>query len=177
MTLTSSVTSSTTKNPFATGSVNFTDNGGSIGTAQLVSGTASIKLSLLAVGTHPIVASYSGDSGFAASESSTYTLVIATAPSSTIMTATPNPATAGANVTFKTVVTGPRQPTGSVVFKEGANSLSSAIAVDFEGTASFITSSLAVGTHTIVAEYSGDPNLNASTSAPVQVSIVAKGGS
>jgi len=37
--------------------------------------------------------------------------------------------------------------------------------------ATFSTSSLAVGTHTIVADYSGDPNLNASTSAPLGVKI------
>lgn len=175
--LTSRVSSSTVKNLFATGSVNFIDNGGSIGTAQLVNGTASITLSSLSVGRHPIVASYSGDSGFAASQSNTYTLVIAPAPSSTALSANPNPATAGATVTFKAVVSGPRQPTGSVVFKDGAKSLSPAIAVDFEGTASFSTSSLAVGTHTIVAVYSGDPNLNASTSKPLQVRIVPKGGS
>jgi hypothetical protein len=175
--LTSTVTSNTVKNVFATGSVQFMDNGGSIGTAQLVSGVASIKLSSLAVGKHPLVASYLGVSGFGASQSATYTLVIAQAPSSTALSASPNPATAGATVTFKAAVTGPRQPTGTVVFKEGAKPLSQAIDVDYQGVASFSTSALAVGTHTIVAVYSGDPNLNTSTSKPLQVKIVPKGGS
>lgn len=177
VTLASSVSSTTIKNVFATGSVQLIDNGGSIGTAQLVNGVASIKLASLAVGKHPIVASYPGVSGFAASQSATYTLVIAPAPSVTALSAAPNPATAGVTVTFKAVVTGPRQPTGTVVFKEGAKSLSQAIDVDYQGVASFGTSALAVGTHTIVAVYSGDPNLTSSTSKPLQVKIVPKGGS
>jgi hypothetical protein len=87
------------------------------------------------------------------------------------LSASPNPASVNSTVTLQAVVTGPRQPTGSVVFFDGTAQLSKSIPVDVTGTATFNTSFLAAGTHTIVADYSGDSNLNPSASAPLTVTI------
>ena len=170
ITFTARVSSSTVAAPVS-GTVNFIDNGGQIGSAQLTNGSASVTLSSLAVGTHPIVASYTGTAAFNPSQSTTLSLVIQPANSTTTLSASPNPASVNSTVTLQAVVTGPRQPTGSVVFFDGATQLTKAIAVDVTGTATFNTSSLAAGTHTIVADYSGDPNLNPSASAPLTVTI------
>ena len=56
-----SVTFTATVTPLtATGTVTFYDNGTSIGSAALSSGTAKLPISTL--GTHPITATYNGDS-------------------------------------------------------------------------------------------------------------------
>lgn len=47
-----------------TGTVTFTDNGTTIGTAQVQSGAASLTAQFSVVGDHTIVAAYSGDSNF-----------------------------------------------------------------------------------------------------------------
>ena len=82
------------------------------------------------------------------------------------------PAAAGATVTLTATVTG-NAPTGNVSFTEGGNPLPGcAVPVALAGTgnsrtATCGTSSLAVGTHNIVASYGGDPGNLASVSAPL----------
>ena len=171
VTITARVSSTTGSSSSATGAITFYDNGGQIGYAQLANGKASITLNSLDVGTHPLQASYSGDTSFSASQSGLFTLVVNRAPALTKVTASPNPAKASKPVTLAAQVTGPRQPTGSVRFYDGSKALSAEIAVDFYGKARFTTSSLAAGAHSIVAKYFGDPNLNPSSSAPLQVTI------
>jgi len=76
-----------------TGTVTFLDNGTSIGSGALSSGTATLKTSSLSQGSHPITAQYSGDSTFAMSTSSPLTQIVnvqasfsMSAPSSTSVT-------------------------------------------------------------------------------------------
>lgn len=64
-------------------------------------------------------------------------------------------------------------PTGSVTFYDGGNILSTA-SVDSEGTATYTTTSLSVGKHTITVSYAGDTNFNPVTSAaPLSVTVNA----
>ena len=56
-------------------------------------------------------------------------------------------------------------PTGDVTFYDGSTDLGSAPIAD--DSASFTTSALAVGSHSIFAEYNGDSNFNASESPPL----------
>lgn len=76
-----------------------------------------------------------------------------------------NPSTYGQAVTFTAVVTNAsRTPTGTVTFTDGANVLG---AVGLTGgTASLTTTTLAAGSHSIIASYSGDTtnSFNPSTS-------------
>jgi hypothetical protein len=63
------------------GTVTFKDNGAVIGAnVAVVGGVATMQSMTLAVGTHPIIADYSGATGFDASRSNTVDFVIATAP-------------------------------------------------------------------------------------------------
>jgi hypothetical protein len=72
------------------------------------------------------------------------------------VSSTPNPSSAGQSVTFTATVSGTGgTPTGSVSFAEGTTVLASNVAVDGTGKASFSTSTLAVGSHTITATFTG----------------------
>ncbi len=75
-----------------TGTVNFLDNGTSIGTGTLsvVSGQdqATFPTTTLAAGTHPITAVYAGDTNFATSTSAPFTQTVNQAPAFTSATST-----------------------------------------------------------------------------------------
>src|SRR5271170_2739010 len=161
-----------------TGSVTFNDGATQIGTGTLnSSGTAAFDTSGLAVGTHSISGAYSGDANFAASTSSPVSVTIsapAKIATTTAVLASATLLTAGQNVTFTTAVapqSGAGFPTGSITFLDGQTQLG-VVALN-GGSASFSSSNLAVGTHTITAAYSGDSNYVASTSTTLTVTVAA----
>jgi trimeric autotransporter adhesin len=71
----------------------------------------------------------------------------------TNLTSTVNPAFVGQSITFTATVTG-STPTGSITLNDGATLLASVPLIGSQ--ASYTTSSLAIGSHPIVATYSGD---------------------
>jgi phospholipase C len=75
-----------------------------------------------------------------------------------------NPANAGAKVTFTAFVT-PATASGKVTFNDGKNQIASATLKS--GSASFSTTSLSAGSHSITAIYAGDNKNAPSTSAAV----------
>ncbi len=85
------------------------------------------------------------------------------APSSTTvqLSSSSNPSTYGTQVTFTATV--PTAATGTITFYDGSTAISSQVPVN-NGTASYSTSSLSAGAHTITASYSGDSNYPAATS-------------
>ena len=94
-----------------------------------------------------------------------------TAQPATALSSSANPSLVGASVTFTAKVTG-TNPTGSVNFTDGGSTISGCGAVALAGagnvrTAACSTSSLAAGSHSIVANYSGDGANAASNSAPL----------
>jgi hypothetical protein len=90
---------------------------------------------------------------------------------STTVTSSLNPAPQGTSVTFTATVAGTSgTPTGTVQFMDGSAALSSAVALS-AGQATYTTSSLTVGTHSIHAAYSGDANFGASDSAPAPAAV------
>ncbi len=82
------------------------------------------------------------------------------------LTGAPNPAAIGTEVVFQVKVTpasGSNVPTGSVVVKEGDDVLAT-LSLDNGGSATFRTSSLSAGKHSVTATYEGDSNFDGSTS-------------
>ena len=152
-----------------TGTVTFRDGATVLATATLVNGSASFTISTLAAGSHPLTAVYSGSATFAASTSAVVTQVVnapAPAATSTSLTSTPNPSTTGQAVTLSATVTSVAGvPTGTVTFRDGATVLGTVALVN--GSASLVTSTLAVGSHPLTAAYNGSATFAASTSAVV----------
>jgi hypothetical protein len=111
-----------------------------------------------------VFAAYAGDSLRTASQSPPVTLTTTLASTSVVLTSAPNPARFGLPVTLTAIVTGVNgiDLTGNVVFKESSNIIGTANISG--GTATMITTTLAVGVHSIVASYQGDANYTGSTS-------------
>jgi subtilisin family serine protease len=148
------------------GSVQFLDDGTPIsGIIALSNGTASFTTSALALGTHNITARYTGNNQFAASTSAAFVQTVITKVNADISLSVITAASrilAGTPVKFVANVT-PATATGSVIFFDGAVAISGSVPLS-NGTASFTTSTLSVGSHSITAQYSGDANVNSGTS-------------
>jgi len=167
---TAKVTGQTGSTGTPTGTVTFLSGATTLGTGTLDgTGTASYTATSLNATTYSVTASYAGDTAFSASVSAAQNLVVAPATATVALTA-PATALVGASVTLSVAVTGtPGTPTGSVTFKDGTTTLSTATLAS--GTASFSTSSLAAGAHTITVSYSGDSIFGAATSPASTVTI------
>jgi len=165
-----SVTGGTIK-AIPTGSVRFAMGSVWLGTSTLGAGlVAQWVTSALPVGTDPIVATYSGDSKFPASTSPVVDVVIKPVASQTSLACLPTSTTVGAPVTCTATVTAASiVPSGQVAFFDGAKPLGNATLSG--GKATFVTTTLAVGTHEITAGYLGNPQILASTSSAVTVVI------
>lgn len=156
----------------ATGTVIFFDNGAAIsGNIPLVGGLASISTSALGAGAHSITVQYSGDANFNPATSAALALNVAKARTSLTLTIAERDDAfkPGTPITFVAAVT-PAGASGTVTFFDGTTAISAPVPVT-GGLASFITSSLASGTHSISAQYSGDANFNASSSAALKVKV------
>jgi len=145
-----------------TGTVNFRDGATSIGSGILTAGQATLVTSALTAGSHSITAIYSGDTNFAGSVSPALAQTVVGQPTSTAVSSSLNPSTAGDSVTFTATVTG-AGATGTVVFFDGATSLGSGT-LNASGQATLSTSALVAGTHSITAAYQGDATFEPSTS-------------
>jgi hypothetical protein len=173
VTLTATVTSA---NAVQGGTVSFEDGATILGSGPInQSGVATFSTSSLQVGTHALTAVYSGDSAFRSSTSNTVQLVVQGDTTATTLTATPNPAAVGTSVTFTASVTNTITPagvpTGPITFLDGTAALGQA-SLNGSGVATLSTSSLAAGTHSITAAYSGAANTLASVSPAIQEVIV-----
>ena len=89
----------------------------------------------------------------------------------TKVTSSLNPSHKGQSVTFTATVSSVAGiPTGKVYFKDGSATLGSGI-LNASGVATFSTSLLPVGTHSITAVYVGDNNYNGSTSPAITQTV------
>jgi hypothetical protein len=93
------------------------------------------------------------------------------AVSTTTVSSSLNPATAGQSVTLTATVTG-NGPTGTVQFLDGSVNLGALVSLA-GGTATLTTATLSVATHPITAVYSGDAGNAPSTSAVLNEVISA----
>jgi hypothetical protein len=156
VTFTATVSTNAPGGGIATGAVTFRDGLATIGTGILdAAGIASFATTTLGSGPHAITATYGGSDDFAASTSAALDQRVNTEAANVALVASPNPSSYGAAVTFRAVLVGNAgAPTGTVVFREGPSTLGTATVVD--GVATYATTALAGGTHTITAAYGGD---------------------
>jgi Bacterial Ig-like domain (group 3)/Periplasmic copper-binding protein (NosD) len=150
-------------------------------TLALVGGSdqAQFTTSSLSAGSHTVTASYSGDENVSSSTASLPTQTVTGSVRSPLATATTltsslDPSKAGLPVTFTADVTAPTYqgtPTGTVTFIiDGQAQTPVPLAmVGSSDEAQFTSSTLAAGTHTVTASYSGDTKVSSSAgSLPTQ---------
>ena len=153
-----------------TGSVNLMEGATVLGSGILSSSQTSILISTLAVGVHNITAVYAGDGNFVGSTSPVLVQTVNQAATRTRAISGLNPSNFGQTVTFITNVTSSGGlPTGTVTFKDGATGLGTATLIN-QG-ASFTTSALTGGIHSITVIYSGDSSFAGSTSSALAQTV------
>ena len=140
------------------------------------SGDASYTTAALGSGIHFITATYSGDANFSGGSASLVQEIHASGTTTTLV-ASPATSTPGQAVNFTATVapvtSGAGTPTGMVTFEEGTHVLGQDALNG--GTASFSTSALSLGSHSITALYYSDSSDAASTSLPASVTVSSSG--
>ena len=163
-----------------TGTVSFMDGANLLGAPVTVNafGQATYQTLSLALGTHAITASYSGDSTNPASTSAILNQAVLNA-TVTVVVSSANPSGLGQGVTFAATVSGANggaTPTGGLMFFDGANPLGTTVTLNASGMATFATATLSVGTHAISASYYGDSANAPSNSAMLTQAVLEATG-
>lgn len=179
------LTLASTAEPQPTGNVSFFSDGQFLGSAAFSAGVAQFTYAgTLTGGQHAISAAFAGDNVYGpASFTYLHSSEYATYATSTTLTATPVSALASQTVRLVAkvnVAAGGPAFIGDVTFMEGTVPLGMA-ALDSTGTAFLDTSTLSVGTHSIVADFPGEQlttyqttSIDSPSSSPaVQVTISA----
>jgi hypothetical protein len=142
--------------------------------ASIAGGVATVSTSNLSIGNHAIVAYYSGDALNAASSSTSLTQTV-TGPTATTTTLSSSSSTAtyGQPITLTATIV-PANATGSVVFSDTTTQQQVGTSASIAGgVATVSTSNLSIGTHVIVAYYSGDALNAASSSTSLTQTVTA----
>ena len=147
---------------FATGGAS-----GNAVTFSVVSGPGSITgntLTINGAGSVVVAANQLGNTNYTAAAQVTQSIVVNQTLPAIAVASSANPVLVQNAVTFTAIVSSAvSTPTGTMTFEDGATVLGSGMLA--AGVATFTTSNLTVGTHTITAVYSGDGNFAAATSA------------
>jgi hypothetical protein len=143
------------------GTVQFKADGNDLGAPQPVdgSGNASVSTSSLAVGNHPITASFTSTNANTLNSDGSLAggQTVQAASTQTGVTSSMNPSQSGQSVTFTAevdaVAPGAGTPSGTVQFSDNGTDLGGPQTLDGAGKASVSTAGLTVGAHTISATY------------------------
>jgi hypothetical protein len=151
------------------GNVQFKVDGTDEGATHTIdgSGNASIDVSGLSVGSHPVSADFTSDNPDVQSSSGDLTVgpvflpqIVTPANTTTSLGSSANPSEFGESVTFtagvSVVAPGGGTPSGAVQFQDNGIDLAAPVPLDGSNHASLTTSTLAVGSHTITAAYTSD---------------------
>ena len=165
-----------------TGSVVLSSGSYVSATAVLSQGSVivSIPSGALALGSDTLTASYTPDNASSltfnsAAGSGSVTVNSPLVATTTTLQASATSVAFGASVAFSVAVSpasGTGTATGSVTLMDGTSTLTT-LTLNASGTASYATTVLSAGTHSITAVYGGDSNDGASTSAAVTVTVAA----
>jgi hypothetical protein len=151
-----------------TGTIKFTWNGNTIGSATLYSsGVATLTRSNLNAATYPLTAVYAGDAANLGSPSTVVSQVVLETTSKARLTSSPNPSMQGQAVRFTATISSPTViPTGPVTFTAGTTVLGTAQLGG--GKAKLVISSLPVGLTKVTVKYNGDSNIAKSSASVIQ---------
>ncbi|HXE06752.1 MAG TPA: Ig-like domain repeat protein, partial [Acidobacteriaceae bacterium] len=142
-------------------------------TFSVLSGPGSIasgKLTVTGAGTIVVAANQAGNANYAAATQVTQSVTVNKAAATIALQSSANPSIAQSSVTFTATVSSTAgAPSGSVSFLDGTTVLGSGMLS--AGVATFSTSSLAGGPHSITAVYSGDSNYAPVTSAALAQNV------
>jgi hypothetical protein len=171
VTFTATVHPATSGTP--TGTITFRDGAATLATVALTGNSAAFSSATLAAQTHSIVATYNGDTQFAASNSPILTESITKAATSIALTSSPFASRYGQPVAFYAAVksTTSSTPTGTVTFKDGSTAMGTGTLS--LGRAKLTSLKLTVGTHSLTAVYTGNANFTGSIS-PVLTFVTSK---
>lgn len=134
-------------------------------------GAATFSIHGFAAGNNTVHLGYVGDTSF--NGNSLTVTVVGQLPTTTTVTAQPNPVALGSAVTLKAhVKTADSMPTGVVEFRFGpARTLLGVASVNAVGDATIFTSALPLGNSIIYVTYSGDTN-HASSDGGISVTLM-----
>jgi hypothetical protein len=144
------------------GIVTFSDGSVPLGTVDVSdtggTATASLDTSSLVEGAHFVTATYSGDATYATSRTPTpVTVDVAEAPTTVTVDDASSQSVVGQTVVFTASIASPATGmTGTVQFADDGDPIGSGVVSG--GQATFETSALTLGAHTITAVYEGDDN-------------------
>jgi Bacterial Ig-like domain (group 3) len=161
-----------------TGIVDFTNGNTDLtpGGVSLSGQVATFTTASLSLGSDTITATYRGDTDFAGSVSSTLVQVVNKAGTTTTITASVASSPFGQHLTFTAAVSamppGAGIPTGTVDFFDVTTGIDLGLATLSSGHATLTVSTLAVGSHSITATYSGDGNFLASTGSTATITVL-----
>jgi hypothetical protein len=161
----------------ATGPVDIYQDGVLLTTVNLSSGVASHSFAPTG-GAHKYQAIYRGSATYAGSSSSNANVRVNTSPTSSALNATVSNPYLGQSVGLTIFVSfsGTAFPSGMVTFYDGGTSigtieLNSNLSGYGQAYATFLTSLLTAGAHSITATYAGDSNYGTSTTSAVSVTV------
>jgi uncharacterized membrane protein len=174
-TLTATVSASAPAAGTPTGRVTFFDGTTSLGSATLnASAQATLPVALASAGSHSLTAVYNGDSNLTSSPSAALPQTINQGATGTTVTSSGSPSVYGQAVTFTAVVSpvspAAGVPTGQVAFLDDTTTLGTGTLAG-AGQATFTTTALGLGDHSITAVYASDSNYTGSTSAALTQTI------
>ena len=155
-----------------TGNVTFLDGPTVIGTKALnASGVATFATTTLTAGTHAITARYGGDNMFGGAVSTAVTETVGIFATTNTLTASATTVVTGAPVTMTATLTATTAtPTGTVTFLDGTTPLGTGT-LNGSGVTTFSATALAIGTHSITAQYAATGNFSGSISSAVQIVV------
>jgi uncharacterized protein (TIGR03437 family) len=171
------LTATLTACPSASGTVTFHESAVSISPTpvKVVGGKAQLTYTPHGAGAHRLSATYSGDPTCSAVDNAAWPLVLTVqqSPPSIALRVSSSPIPYGQPLVFTAIVSAVAPaggtPSGNVIFKDGSFVFARATLAD--GTATLTTSTLAVGSHVISAEYGGDTDFTTSAAAVLVMEV------
>ncbi|OWK36435.1 YDG domain-containing protein [Fimbriiglobus ruber] len=154
-----------------TGSVLFSIDGGTPTPVALNGRTATLAVPGLSVGSHTVAATFQATGSYLTSSGTLAPAeTVSAAGTATVLAIAPDTAASGSPVTLTATVTtttsGAAAPTGTVTFTDQITGAVIATVPTAGGVATFHWTGVPATAQTIVAQYNGDANTTASTSAP-----------